>query len=320
VSGVIFGELTILCSNFVLITILNLRPFKNCKYTTSMNGVKNICPSGTYGINDGQEYCLTCTEGFYCGEGTILPKECGDSSKFCPSGSILPQTVSPGYYSIGSSITTKRTGQVIAPRGHYARNGELFKCTGTFGSREGLDHPNCDGPCSAGFFCPAGSTEFKQYPCNKPNKFCPEGSKSPFDVDDGFYTTDIKDVNQTAIQEGEYEHQKVNGRQFECEIGYWCKMGIRYPCPRGSYGNKSRETNPLCAGKCSQGYWCGQASTSPAQNNCGGPKFYCPEGSAHPKGVYDGYYTDVEESVENKSSVEPCPPGEHLQRFWPYLF
>eukprot|EP00559_Dactyliosolen_fragilissimus_P003090 CAMPEP_0184867422 /NCGR_PEP_ID=MMETSP0580-20130426/26458_1 /TAXON_ID=1118495 /ORGANISM="Dactyliosolen fragilissimus" /LENGTH=257 /DNA_ID=CAMNT_0027367701 /DNA_START=44 /DNA_END=818 /DNA_ORIENTATION=- len=194
-----------------------------------MNGVKNICPSGTYGINDGQEYCLTCTEGFYCGEGTILPKECGDSSKFCPSGSILPQTVSPGYYSIGSSITTKRTGQVIAPRGHYARNGELFKCTGTFGSREGLDHPNCDGPCSAGFFCPAGSTEFKQYPCNKPNKFCPEGSKSPFDVDDGFYTTDIKDVNQTAIQEGEYEHQKVNGDNSNVKlvIGAKWALGIR---------------------------------------------------------------------------------------------
>ncbi len=86
----------------------------------------------------------------------------------------MPQDAKDGYYTIGGKADT-RTDEIIAPKGYYARSGELFKCpAGTFGNVTGLAREQCSGKCRGGYYCPAGSTTDKQFPCGK-YQFCPPG-------------------------------------------------------------------------------------------------------------------------------------------------
>lgn len=61
--------------------------------------------------------------------------------------------------------------------------------------------------------------------------------------------------------------------------------GVRFPCPGGRYGNKDLEVRNTCAGACEEGHWCGEASTSPAENKCGAVNLFCPYQSAAPQYV-----------------------------------
>ena len=100
-------------------------------------------------------------------------------------------------------------------------------------------------------------------------------------------------------------------RQFECEPGYFCKNGLRFPCPAGSYGSATRETRETCEGKCLAGYYCLEASTTPTANLCGSAQFYCPQGSSAPRYVDVGYYTNESEPIFARSTQLPCPPGSY---------
>ena len=55
----------------------------------------------------------------------------------------------------GGNVST-RTGQQIAPPGHYAFNGILYVCpAGFYGATSGLSTATCSGPCSVpGYYCP----------------------------------------------------------------------------------------------------------------------------------------------------------------------
>lgn len=81
---------------------------------------------------------------------------CGDADRYCPGGNFAPTYVDKGYYSIGGNDST-RTGQAIAPPGHYAVDGHLYVCpAGYFGATEGLSTPECSGLCQVpGFYCPS---------------------------------------------------------------------------------------------------------------------------------------------------------------------
>jgi hypothetical protein len=84
---------------------------------------------------------------------------------YCPLGTSIPLTVLPGYYTTGNNATT-RSGQVICPMGSYCMNGKRYSCPGgRYGDQEGLFSANCTGICSRGFYCPAGSTSSRKFPC-----------------------------------------------------------------------------------------------------------------------------------------------------------
>lgn len=97
--------------------------------------------------------------------------------------------------------------------------------------------------------------------------------------------------------------------EFECEPGYYCVDGVRYTCPKGRYGTETRETKPLCAGPCAQGYYCPEASTSPYSQPCGAANRICPTGASIPTIVPMGKYSQ-EDIPENLRYVAyQCPPG-----------
>lgn len=182
-------------------------------------GIKKMCKAGAYG----SEYGLTnetcsglCSPGFYCPVGSLSATEipCGEPGKYCPGyGNWKPTDVSPGYYSIGGANqstnsqaanshasfdpSVTRTGQALAPIGHYAMGGILRTCkAGYFGASEGMTSPDCSGPCTIpGYYCPTGSTSPVMRKCGGDGFICPSGSVAPLRVPQGFYTADY------AVQE-----------------------------------------------------------------------------------------------------------------------
>ena len=51
--------------------------------------------------------------------------------------------------------------------------------------------------------------------------------------------------------------------QSECPPGHWCSLGIRHPCPQGTYGRSKGLSSARCDGPCYAGYFCPQGSTEP---------------------------------------------------------
>jgi hypothetical protein len=109
--------------------------------------------------------------------------------------------------------------------------------------------------CSAGFFCPLGSSTDRQNPCSA-GYFCPQGSS-------------------TATQN-------------PCPIGSFCppSSGSHTPCTLGSFCS----TTGLSAvtGQCSAGFYCPAGSSSPTQLACAAG-YYCVSGSVFTiRGAIDG--------------------------------
>ena len=99
--------------------------------------------------------------------------------------------------------------------------------------------------------------------------------------------------------------------QKECEPGHYCIAGLRYKCPKGTYGALARETRPTCQGQCRQGYYCQEASISPFSTPCGANQI-CPNGSSLPIPIPPGYYsvnTGDRETVRYEMAM--CPPGSY---------
>jgi hypothetical protein len=84
---------------------------------------------------------------------------------FCPEGTANPIVVLPGYYSTGNTRTT-RFSQSACPPGSYCKDGVVYDCpAGRYGIGSRLQSDACSGPCSAGHYCPRGSTSRNEYAC-----------------------------------------------------------------------------------------------------------------------------------------------------------
>ena len=110
----------------------------------------------------------------------------------------------------------------------------------------------------------------------------------------------------------------------QCERGYYCENGVKNMCPGGYYGASAGLYNSLCSGVCPPGYFCPPGSKSPLENKCGNASVYCPQGSAFPRIVPDGFYSIVEgqdddDSEDLKSAIALCPKGFYCQNGNKYL-
>ena len=87
------------------------------------------------------------------------PNECGAPDRYCPATGRerRPTLVSPGYYTVGGTPTT-RTGQAPCPPAKFCSGGAIHDCpAGKWQPDSGMDR--CSRDCPAGFMCPAGATE-----------------------------------------------------------------------------------------------------------------------------------------------------------------
>lgn len=158
--------------------------------------------------------------------------------------------------------------------------------------------------CECGYFCPEGSISTRQYECGGAHLYCPEGSTFPRAVSNGYYTVGRKSLPQ---QYQKNEDVKIRYNQIICEVGTYCRNGVRFPCPAGKYSNTTGSSSCL-SNECEEGFFCPAESTSPRQNSCGSPSLYCPSGSKEPIRVPEGFYS-TGGSLITRTGKAICEPG-----------
>lgn len=166
----------------------------------------------------------TCPKGFYCpvtAPDKNLTVPCGNSAiQYCPESSSQPLPTAQGFFAAGfvyPQVTPSSPGsntlqvggftaQVKCPRGSYCIDGIKTLCpAGRYGGSTGNTNASCSGLCTAGFFCPEGSTVSTQNPCGvDATVFCPAGSAAPTRVLRSYYTNGhgpgmISDIQEVRL-------------------------------------------------------------------------------------------------------------------------
>ena len=137
----------------------------------------------------------------------------------------------------------------------------LSSCpAGRYGHTSGINLATCSGLCTAGFYCPAGSTSATASPCGGSSVYCPSGASLPINVSAGYYS--VGTVGQRSDQQ-------------QCAPGSYCVGGVSIPCPVATFSNTSGAT--VCAGVCAAGYSCAPGSSSGTSQECVAGA-YCPGG------------------------------------------
>lgn len=104
--------------------------------------------------------------------------------------------------------------------------------------------------------------------------------------------------------------------QVLCEPGFFCRQGVKYNCPEGTYGSEYGLYNETCNGMCREGFMCpsypaSRGSTRANEQECGGSGVFCPEGTGNePVSVSAGYYAvGGDNTNQTRSAQVKCEPG-----------
>lgn len=131
----------------------------------------------------------------------------------------------------------------------------------------------CEGPCSAGYFCVAGSVSGFAAPCGNTTVYCRAGAVASAAVAAGHFGVGGGADGMTRTDEE------------QCSVGYWFAGGVMRPCPSGVFGDAKLLTSEACSGVCSGGYTCPPGSVTPKALACpmgsycaGGLTTPCPVG------------------------------------------
>lgn len=190
------------------------------------------CPAGRFGAIAGlpDDSCSgPCLQGFYCPAGSTDEKAfpCGGTGVYCPVGSPKPVGVSPGYYSVGSTVPDDKN-----TRSHQLKCEPGFYCTLTEYPQPGGFHSDV-----------AGGT---RHPC-------PPGS----------YGAVAGLVSTTKPRDG-HEYDAATDSDFICsglcERGFYCPLNStssrQVPCPAGRYGATAGLVDDRCTAMCPMGHYC----------------------------------------------------------------
>jgi hypothetical protein len=193
---------------------------------------------------------------------------------------------------------------VLCQPGFYCTGGVRYMCDpGTYSlPAGGSTTQGCDGPCSAGYFCPPFSSSPTQFACGSAAVYCPSLSSAPLNVSEGYYSIG----GLTAA---------TSTDESVCGSGYYCTAGVRFSCPPGRFGAVSGGVNLTmgCPYICPAGYYCPLASVIGTALPCGDPRNYCPSGAGAPTVTPTGYYAVAVQDGGTPiySSVLPCAPGTY---------
>ena len=256
------------------------------------------CAAGRYGLASSARTTSTCSglcsPGYYCPSGS-----CSATQNACPVGTfgsssgLSVATCSglclAGYFG-GTAAQTANTCTGLCDCGTFGSATGLSVSTcsglcdaGSFGLPSTVrTTSSCDGQCSMGFYCPAGSCSATQYAC-------PAGT---FGATLGLSTSSCSG---------------------QCALGYWgsdaqTDAKCSGPCACGRYGSAPGQAANTCSGLCDAGSF-GLPSTVRTTAACDGlcsPGYYCPAGScsatqnACPAGTYSG--------AAGASSAATCLP------------
>lgn len=200
--------------------------------------------------------------------------------------------------------------QLPCPPGQYGPPIDCRLCpAGRYGATQNVTSINCTGPCAAGYFCLAGSTNATAVLCPAGSS-CPTGSANATLCLPGRYSSSGAAVclNCTAGRFGQGQGLTSSLCTGPCSAGYACPAGsptatasscavgkyseagasLCTDCPEGTYGAVQGLATPLCTGLCAAGYACAPGSTNATAAACAQGKYSlagaaactsCPAGS-----------------------------------------
>jgi hypothetical protein len=197
-----------------------------------IQGVEYPCPLGQYGNITGLQVssCSSyCPAGNYCPSGSIIPTKC-PNGHYCPDGKVfLPCPA--GRYGDREGLGSPDCSGLCA-QGHYCLEGSISATdhlcpAGYYGDIHGLTNKNCSGLCLPGYYCPTGTIHSQEHSCGNPEVYCPLGSSQPLTVSPGYYS-----VGGSADETTRFD-------QMIAHKGFFALEGIEYPCPAGTFGNRT---------------------------------------------------------------------------------
>jgi hypothetical protein len=162
----------------------------------------------------------------------------------------------------------------------YVENGQratrCLQCpAGRFGNSTSLRTSACSGLCTQGYYCPLGSSTPTQMECGGVHVICPEGSPAPVLVSMGMYSVALPELTADFDSTVNFATRYL---EAPCLPGYYCSNGSAYPCPVGTYGNRTGLATASCSDSCRSGQYCDIGSVVPTICDKG---FYCPDGRGH---------------------------------------
>ena len=245
-----------------------------------------LCEPGTFNpiSEPGNEpisinFCLTCTEGHYCGSsGLSAPINPCDPGYVCVSGAVARDPAAD------------ENGNGPCPAGFYCKNDpEDLPTFRPIPCRIGTYNPSTHGknledclPCPAGMACPEPSTE-SPVPCSA-GKYCPNSEKT---------------ISPTGTK---------------CPIDHECPEGTAdpIPCRLGHY-TRSEEGAEFCE-PCDAGFFCMKDENGDIKKETCPPKFYCPAGSALPNKCPPGTYVPPDRyQLQSIDECRACPMGNYCR-------
>ena len=250
--------------------------------------------------------CSTpCNPGYFCPNGTAVLSAalmCTSPTAYCPLGSATPQATASGFYAVvvaSAAAIALYFNQSVCPQGSYCVAGVATLCpSGRFGNVFGSTDPLCSGGCTAGYYCPPGSTTATQLPCGGAAVYCPQAAPWRQPVAVGFFSTPENGDPSLRVD------------QSRCPSGSYCVSGARQLCDAGYYGDTEGQTSRTCTGPCQPGYYCDSGSNTSTQHECGSASVYCPEGSSIPRPALPGELT-VGPSLTRRNSTLHCPVSQY---------
>lgn len=289
--------------------------------TFCARGAAHLCPAGTFGgtpASSSPGCDGACEGGFWCPPGSTAaaPPEraCGNASWLCPPGSCRPTPVTPGHYTLGGR-TTASGGRAPATGPEVCRDDGEPGVYGGAAARPEAPTSVCVGTSGGGSGGGAGGGLLVSLPgearpvpvltpCGVPRSplagaAAAPGGVPPFAIHRACAGPRLGDADTRSAQ-------------AQCEPGAFCWKGWRFLCAPGRYGAAAGETSALCSGLCPAGFACPAWGTAaPRDTPCGGPRVYCPPGTAVPLPVDRGYYTDPAEPPAHRTRQLLCPRGSY---------
>ncbi|EDV28435.1 uncharacterized protein TRIADDRAFT_51343 [Trichoplax adhaerens] len=308
--------------------------------TTSEGGY--VCPMGYFCLEGGTTP-QACTAGKYCNsQGIFEPTGNCTAGYYCPQGATSPTQIQcpAGYYCLEGSATPNE-----CPEGTYRNSArgvsinDCFPCTpGDYCN--GTARTVTAGKCDQGYYCPSGQSipNPSQYQCPE-GYYCSIGTATPQNCPRGQYQPQKGQSACVTCPAGYTCDTSLapidNLANASCITGYYCPMGTKfateYPCPIGTFNNRTGITSINNCSTCLAGYYCGSSGLSVPTGKCN-PGYICPTGMQSPSpagtecplGKYcvagstigsdcpDGTYTPHNGS-KSITDCESCPAGKYCK-------
>ena len=241
-----------------------------------------LCPGGMYcPFYNATAPHGKCAEGYFCQEGSNTDKPSGNNTgvagpctdgHFCQKNTTHPIQCPVGSY--GNSTFMKSADDcILCDLGRYCATTGLLKPSGK---------------CDPGYYCLRGSpvrnpSTVMPYggPCPA-RHYCDIGTSLPHVCEPGTYNNETGRAHCYDCCPGYYCPRNTIACLHECPAGHYCPIGTgqpySYPCPHGTYNNKTGRTSINDCLPCDPGMYCPHAGASHPHENCS-EGWYCLKGS-----------------------------------------